>query len=95
MIRVQQFTMLSPTLLRQIDAEIERGIKKWGAIDKHPTILLNAAVEELGEVAHAVNHGEGAQKIHQEIAEAIAILARLYAMVIDCENTNLGEGDKR
>lgn len=68
-------------LIQRIDAERERGIQKWGDTDKTPELLLNAAVEELGEVAHAINHDEGVWIIQQEIAETMAILTRLYEMV--------------
>ncbi|GAI99880.1 unnamed protein product, partial [marine sediment metagenome] len=37
--------------------------------------------EELGEVAHAVNHNKGQEKIVQEAAEVIGILSRLCKMV--------------
>jgi len=61
--------------------EEERGAKIWGATDVHPGILLNAATEELGEVAHAINHGEGKERVQQEIAETIGVLSRLWSMV--------------
>ncbi|GAI65063.1 unnamed protein product, partial [marine sediment metagenome] len=51
--------------------------------DKSPSILLNAATEELGEVAHAINHVEGRDRIVQEIAETIGILSRLHDMVTE------------
>jgi len=69
------------SLIKRIDAEKERGIQKWGDIDKTPEILLNAATEEVGEVAHAINHKEGVAVIQQEIVEAMGILSRLYEMV--------------
>jgi len=68
-------------LIKRIDAEMLRGTKKWGDTDKTPSILLNAATEELGEVAHAINHDEGVAEIQQEIVETMGILARLYNMV--------------
>jgi len=73
-------------LLRQVEVEEIRGKKKWGAVDRSPGILLNAAVEELGEVAHAVNHDEGADKARQEIAEAVGVLSRLWNMVGEVED---------
>lgn len=69
-------------LLSRVQAEERRGKEKWGHIDTSPAILLNAATEELGEVAHAINHEEGKDKTAQEIAEAIGVLSRLYDMVI-------------
>ncbi len=69
------------SLIKRIDAERERGIQKWGATDRTPEILLNAATEEVGEVAHAINHKEGVNAIQQEVVEAMSILARLYEMV--------------
>lgn len=68
-------------LIKRIDAENEAAIAKWGDVDRTPEILLNAATEELGEVAHAINHKEGVSAIQQEIVEVMGILSRLYAMV--------------
>jgi len=68
-------------LLDAVVREEARAIEKWGAIDTYPTILLNASVEELGEVAHAINHDEGSLKIQREIAECIGILSRLHDRV--------------
>ena len=68
-------------LIKKVNEEMARGIEKWGATDDSPNILLNAAVEELGELAHAINHDEGIPVAQQEIAETIGILARLYDMV--------------
>ena len=68
-------------LIKRIDAEREEAIKKWGDVDKTPDLLLNAATEELGEVAHAINHKEGVIAAQQEIVETMAVLARLYDMV--------------
>jgi len=70
------------TLIDKIAVEEERGIFKWGETDKDSSILLNAATEKLGEVAHAINHNEGVRNIRQEIAETMGILSRLYDMVI-------------
>jgi len=61
--------------------EEERGKAKWGETDRTPEILLSALMEELGEVAHAINHDEGRDKVQQEIAEVIGLLSRLYDMV--------------
>lgn len=69
------------TLIKQIDEEVKRGIQKWGDVDRSPEMLLIAITEEVGEVAHAINHNEGVNAIQQEIAEAMGILSRLYAMV--------------
>ncbi|MBA7506578.1 hypothetical protein ES706_05270 [subsurface metagenome] len=68
-------------LIRMVEVEEERGKAKWGAVDKDPGALLNAATEELGEVAHAINHNEGAEKTIQEIAEVMGVLSRLCEMV--------------
>ena len=68
-------------LIKRIDAEREIAIKKWGATDRTSEILLNAVTEEVGEVAHAINHKEGLEKTQQEIVEAIGVLVRLYEMV--------------
>jgi len=72
---------LLDSLIDKISLEEERGIAKWGSVDRDPTILLNAATEELGEVAHGINHDEGSDKIQQEIAETMGVLSRLYTMV--------------
>ncbi len=68
-------------LIKRIDAEREVAIKKWGDVDRTPEILLNAATEELGEVAHAINHKEGVDRTQEEIVEVIGVLARLYDMM--------------
>jgi NTP pyrophosphatase (non-canonical NTP hydrolase) len=72
---------MDASLIKRVEIEERRGIAKWGKVDRSPEILLNAATEELGEVAHAVNHNEGVENISQEIAEAIGVLSRLYDMV--------------
>lgn len=77
--------MFSSSLQHKVELEMERGRVKWGSIDIHPSILLNAALEELGEVAHSINHNEGKEKTGQEIAEVIGVLARLYEMVLTSE----------
>lgn len=82
--------MLNVDLAVRINQEILRGKKKWGATDIHPTILLNAATEELGEVAHAINHEEGEAQVQQEIIETIGILVRLYEMVGKYEDREKG-----
>ncbi|MBA7679686.1 hypothetical protein ES703_87988 [subsurface metagenome] len=69
------------SLIKRIDAEREVAIKKWGDTDRTPEILLNAVTEEVGEVAHAINHKEGVSATQQEIVEAMSVLARLYEMV--------------
>lgn len=76
-----RFKVLDKELVAMVEIEVARGKAKWGAIDKSPDILLNAAVEELGEVAHAINHDEGPEKAAQEIAETIGVLSRLFEMV--------------
>lgn len=72
--------MLHPDFLSQVTTEYKRGIEKWGKVDQSPSLLLNAATEELGEVAHAINHNEGKEVIKQEVAETVGILARLWEM---------------
>jgi len=74
-------------LLQMVVQEEVRGTAKWGSVDKTPSILLNAVTEELGEVAHAINHEEGAERISQEIAETMGVLSRLYDMVVPPEKT--------
>ena len=68
-------------LIQMVEVEERRGRVKWGEVDKDPTALLNAALEELGEVAHAINHNEGKENASQEIAETIGVLSRLYNML--------------
>ena len=72
---------MEKVLIKMVEAEEKRGRAKWGAVDKDPISLLIAALEELGEVAHAINHIEGSEKITQEVAETIGILSRLFIMV--------------
>jgi len=81
----RQYGHVLPRLKEAIDAEVKRGIEKWGETDKSPEILLNAALEELGEAAHAVNHDEGKEKAQQEIVETMGVLVRLYWMIEDNE----------
>jgi len=69
-------------LLKVVVQEEVRGAAKWGNADTSPSAMLNAATEELGEVAHAINHSEGADRIAQEIAEVIGILSRMWSMVV-------------
>lgn len=68
-------------LVIRVNTEQKKAVEKWGATDRSPDVLLNAAVEELGEVAHAINHNEGIEKVQEEIVHAIGVLARLYEMV--------------
>lgn len=68
-------------LIDKVAVEEKRGIKEWGHADRTPGGLLNAITEEVGEVAHAINHDEGTEKVKQEIAEAMGVLSRLYTMV--------------
>ena len=66
-----------------IDMAIQQegeGKAKWGHIDHAPTDLMIAITEEIGEVAHAINHSEGSPAIKQEIAEVVGLLSRLYDM---------------
>ena len=71
---------ISQELINKVDKEIDRAIAKWGEHDQIPDNLISAAVEELGEAAHAFNHNEGKEKAQQEIVEAIGVLVRLYDM---------------
>lgn len=82
--RVSESLMVPVELVSLVNREISRGYEKWGEVDKTPNLYLNAVLEELGEVAHAINHDEGAHKAQQEIAETIGILVRLW--------DNLSEG---
>lgn len=71
---------VKPELIDRVENEVYRGTKKWGHVDINCSALLNAATEELGEVAHAINHNEGVDKIQQEVVETMGILTRLYEM---------------
>lgn len=64
----------------QVKIEEARGKGKWGKVDRTPPDLMIAIQEEIGEVAHAINHHEGHKAVRQEIAEAVGILSRLYEM---------------
>lgn len=68
-------------LIKMVETEEWKGKAKWGHSDTVPDRLLAAATEELGEVAHAINHEEGPEKTIQEIAEAMGVLSRLFEMV--------------
>ena len=68
-------------LIEKVILEEEIAFAKWGKSDRSPEILLNAVTEEIGEVAHAINHNEGINQVQQEIVEAIGVLSRLYEMV--------------
>lgn len=81
---------MKQALIERINNEEKRGIEKWEGVDRSPQILLNAIMEEVGEVAHAINHNEGVTRAEQEIAEAIGVLSRLYDMV-----ENMGGAGKR
>lgn len=72
---------MNAQLTKRIEEEEERGRAKWGHVDKTPPDLMIAIQEEIGEVAHAINHNEGAKKVKQEISEVMGILSRLYDMV--------------
>lgn len=68
-------------LVRMVTAEEQVARTKWGSHDQIPDNLISAAVEELGEVAHAINHEEGLARTNQEIVHSIGVLSRLYNMV--------------
>lgn len=68
-------------LVRRVKEEEKVAIEKWGNVDRTPEHLLAALTEEVGEVAHAINHEEGLDQVNQEIVEAIGILSRLYNML--------------
>jgi len=68
-------------LMHKVHVEEEVAIQKWGHVDRTPTDLLAALLEETGEVAHAINHDEGLEQTNQEITEAIGVLSRLYNMI--------------
>ena len=70
-------------LIIRVDKEIDRQIAKWGETDENPIVLIAAATEELGEVAHACFHNEGVERTQQEICEVIGVLTRLYDMVAE------------
>jgi len=65
-------------LIDKVVIEEERGKAKWGSVDRTPIDLMIAIQEEIGEVAHAINHHEGHNRVEQEIAEVIGLLSRLY-----------------
>lgn len=71
-------------LIKRVCEEEKIAIKKWGHVDRTPGDLLAALLEEAGEVAHAINHEVGLDKVNQEIVEAIGILSRIYNMVNGC-----------
>lgn len=66
---------INTQLIEKVNEEMARTKGQVG-----PDILLNSAVEALGEVAHAINHNEGLESVKREIVVAIGVLARLYDM---------------
>ena len=68
-------------LTDMIRLEEARGLTEWGRADKTPQDLMIAVQEEIGEVAHAINHYEGSAQVQQEIAEVVGILSRLFSMM--------------
>ncbi len=72
---------MNKELLRVVEIEEEKGKQKWGHVDRSPPDLMIAIQEELGEVAHTINHTEGADRAKQEIAETIGLLSRLHDMI--------------
>lgn len=82
-IRVTESLLMPAELVELVNTEIERGHKKWGDVDKTPGLYLNAALEELGEVAHAINHSERPSKAQQEVVETIGLLVRLWDNLFD------------
>ena len=68
-------------LVKRINAEEKVALAKWGEHDQDFDNLLSGALEELGEVAHALNHNEGKESAQQEIVETMGILSRLFDMV--------------
>lgn len=73
-------TTLNKDLIDLATQERNRGLAKWGHVDKLPPDLMIAIVEEIGEVAHAINHGEEDKVVRQEIAEVVGLLDRLWDM---------------
>lgn len=75
---------MNKDLVELATQERDRGLKKWGHIDKSPPDLMIAITEEIGEVAHAINHGAGYgeedEMVKQEIAEVVGLLDRLWDM---------------
>jgi len=68
-------------LINLVQAEEKIALDQWGEFDTTPERLLNVVMEEVGEVAHAINHKEHLELIKQEIVESIGVLSRLYDMV--------------
>ena len=68
-------------LVERVNAEEKVALAKWGEHDQSFDNLLSGALEELGEVAHTLNHNKGTESAQQEIVEVIGILSRLYDMV--------------
>ncbi len=75
--------MIPAELIELVNQEIHRGIEKWGHVDKTPQDFMIAIIEELGEAAHAINHGKSVETVRQELAEVIALLVRLWDKIPD------------
>lgn len=72
---------MNPELIASVIAREKKAIAKWGPADTTPQIMLNSVMEEVGEVAHAINKNEGKQRVLDEIVDSIGVLSRLYDMV--------------
>lgn len=81
---------MDSALLRLVEEQVVLGQRKWGEIDLTPVDFMIAVQEEIGEVAHAINHREGRDAIIIEIAQVIGLLSRLYEEVKDVPGMDQG-----
>lgn len=58
-------------------------IAEWGRSDETPEDVICGIVEEVGEVARAINKKEGKERVMEEIVDAMVVLSRLYSKVDD------------
>jgi len=70
-------------LMVRIENQEIKALAEWGAKDETPEDLISGIVEEVGEVAHAVNKKEGIERVLAEIVDAMVVLSRLYSKTED------------
>ncbi len=65
------------TILYLIDKERSNQINKWGLQDHLPHIWLAILMEEVGELARALNDCEGPDRIQEETIQVAAVAATM------------------
>ena len=69
--------MISESTIAYAQEESERIAKKWGDQSKLPDLMaLSVLVEEVGEVAMAMNDCEGDDNLHAELIQVATVALR-------------------